>query len=50
MQKPKWLEDSLRQQLEVGVTERLTHTPTRMLEDEHDANLGSPFSCNEFYQ
>ena len=35
---------------EVGVTERLTPTPTEMLEAEYDADPGSPFSCNGFYE
>ena len=30
--------------------ERLTSTPTEMLEAEHDTDPGSPFSCNGFYQ
>ena len=34
---------------DVGVTERLTPTPTEMLEAEYDADPGSPFSCNGFY-
>ena len=32
------------------MTERLTPTPTEMLEAEYDADPGSPLSSNEFYQ
>ena len=45
----KWLEAPIPTAPEVGVTQRYSPTATEMLEAEHDADPGSPFSCNGFY-